>query len=210
MALQNWMRCQKINFQITWGIEWISTPQTAWATGSTYGDRNVILCTSFLISEWKTVIFKLLSFFYVYAMLFKFIKNKFKHSLHVTDAWCKFFNAWGQVFISVFIIFSDKLNKSDCFICYHCFFFWHVKSSTSKLNILQATTVKNVGVLIAGNYLQEDVSMYVLDVDINYACLQEHSFRIANWTCISCCLACLSSSLPTKVSVQWRCVLSWM
>ena len=40
----------------------------------------------------------------------------------------------------------------------------HVKSSSSKLNILQATTVKNAGVLITGNYLQEDISMYVLNV----------------------------------------------
>lgn len=65
MALQNWMRCQEINFQITWGIEWISTPQTTWAMGSTYGDRNVILCTSFLISEWEIVVFEPLSFLYV-------------------------------------------------------------------------------------------------------------------------------------------------
>ena len=37
------MRCQEIDFQIT-----ISTPPNpTWATGSTYGDRNVILCTSF-------------------------------------------------------------------------------------------------------------------------------------------------------------------
>ena len=40
----------------------------------------------------------------------------------------------------------------------------HVKSSSSKLNILQATTMKNVGVLITGNCLQEDISMYVLNV----------------------------------------------
>ena len=45
------MRCQEIDFQITWGIEWISTPQTTWATGSTYGDRNVILCTSFFFFQ---------------------------------------------------------------------------------------------------------------------------------------------------------------
>ena len=42
LSLQNWMRCQKFDFQITWWIEWISTYQTVWATGGTYDDRNIV------------------------------------------------------------------------------------------------------------------------------------------------------------------------
>lgn len=79
-----------------------------------------------------------------------------------------------------------------------------------RASILMATTAKNVAVLTTGRFLHAIMCIPVLNAVISHVCLQEQSFRIANWVCISCCLACLSSSLPTKVSVQWRCVLSWM
>ena len=116
-----WMRCKK-SFSNNMR-NWIN-----FNTSNNLNDRKYIWWQKchfmyfFFISEWETVIFKLLSVFYVYSSLFKFIKNKFKHSLHVTDAWCKFFNVWGLVFISVFVILSNKFNQSDWFICYYCFF----------------------------------------------------------------------------------------
>ena len=85
-----------------------------------------------------------------------------------------------------------------------------VKISSFVPSILMATTAKNVAVLTTGRFLHAIMCIPVLNAVISHGCLQEQSFRIANWVCISCCLACLSSSLPTKVSVQWRCVLSWM
>ena len=60
---------------------------------------------------------------------------------------------------------------------------------------------ENAAALTTKRFLHAIMYIPVQNVVISHACLQEQSFRIANWICISSCLVCLSSSLPAKVSV---------
>lgn len=83
-----------------------------------------------------------------------------------------------------------------------------VKISSSVPSILTVTTVRNVAVPTTGKFLHAIMYIHVPSVVISHACLQEQSSRTVNWICISCCLACLYSSLPTKASVQWKSLLA--
>ena len=85
-----------------------------------------------------------------------------------------------------------------------------VKNSSFMPSSLTVTTAKNAAALTIRRFLHAAMYIPVLNVVICHVCLHELSFRTVNWICISCCLACLSSLLPTKESVQWKCVLSWM